>query len=614
MSKKTKKAMRKLNHTKTKLEKAESKLHKVQDKVPEKNPTNKGHTRSVRFSQSENSEVKKANKQAMKKGQSKLQHKEQKSKLSFDVDRPKNSENLKGKAKNSENLKGRPNKLEDLKKPNSNLVHSVKSLPKNQVVRKFHSEVEKSENENIGIRSVHSSIKTAEFTGTKVSQIRRHQKLKPYRKLAKTEQKTTKARINHEYSKLKAENPSIKSNPISNYQQKRAIKKQYAKTYRSSYKSTGKTIKNTAKKGADIVTKTVTTVAKNPKVIVFLLIAMFIVFVVVSVSSSVSTFLQGAVNSVVTSSYTSEDEELLKVEENYKNLENALQQKVNNIESDYPGYDEYNYNLAEIGHNPHALAAYLTALLQYYTADEVNGELQRLFELQYKLTISETIEIRYRTETRTDSWTDSEGNSHSDTYTVEVPYEYYILNVTLTNTSIDMLAPQLLNEEQLELYRILRQTKGNKPNLFPDSMENSVPPINYQVPGDALTDPEFAALIQEAEKYLGYPYTWGGSSPSTSFDCSGFVYWVLNQSGNANFSRTTAQGIFNQCAVVSPSEAKPGDLIFFQGTYSTTETVTHIGIYVGDGMMIHAGDPIGYANVNSSFWSSHFYAYGRIGN
>ncbi len=614
MSNKTKKAIRKLNGKKSKLGKAENKLHKVQDKVPEKNPTNKGHTRSEGFSQSENSEVKKANKKVVKQGKSKLQHKEQKSKLSFDEERPKNSENLKGKAKNSENLKGRPNKLEDLKKPTSNLVHSVKSLPKNQVVRKFHSEVEKSENDNIGIKSVHSSVKTAEFTGTKASQIRRHQKLKPYRKLAKTEQKATKARINYEFEKKVSENPSIKSNAISKYQQKRAIKKQYAKTYRSTYKTTGKTIKNTAKKGTDVVGKVVTTVAKNPKVMVVLLIAIFVVIIISTVSTSVSTFMQGVLNSAVSSSYTSEDEELVKVEGNYKNLENALQQKINNIESDYPGYDEYNYNLAEIGHNPHALASYLTALLQYYNASGVNGELQKLFELQYKFSISETIEIRYREETRTDSWTDDEGNEHSDTYTVQVPYEYYILDITLTNTSIDMLAPQLLNEEQLELYRILRQTKGNKPDLFPDSMETSVPPINYQVTGDALTDPEFAALIQEAEKYLGYPYTWGGSSPSTSFDCSGFVYWVLNQSGNANFGRTTAQGIFNQCAVVSPSEVKPGDLIFFQGTYSTTETVTHIGIYVGDGMMIHAGDPIGYANVNSSFWSSHFYAYGRIGN
>ncbi len=594
MSNKTKKAIRKLNSKKSKLGKAENKLHKVQDNVHE---------------------VKKANKKVVKQGKSKLQHKEQKSKLSFYEDRPKNSENLKGKAKNSENLKGRPNKLEDLKKPNSNLVHSVKSLPKNQVVRKFHSEVEKSENDNIGIKSVHSSIKTAEFTGAKVSQIRRHQKLKPNRKLAKMEQKATKARINYEFEKKVSENPSIiKSNAISKYQQKRAIKKQYAKIYRSTYKTTGKTIKNTAKKGADVVGKVVTTVAKNPKVMVVLLIAIFVVIIISTVSTSVSTFMQGILNSAISSSYTSEDEELVKVEENYKNLENALQQKVNNIESEYPGYDEYNYNLAEIGHNPHALASYLTALLQYYNASEVNGELQRLFELQYKLSISETIEIRYRTETRTDSWTDSEGNHHSDTYTVEVPYEYYILNVTLTNTSIDMLAPQLLNDEQLELYRILSQTKGNKNDLFPDSMETSVPPINCQVPGDALTDPEFAALIQEAEKYLGYPYQWGGSSPSTSFDCSGFVYWVLNQSGNANFGRTTAQGIFNQCAVVSPSEAKPGDLIFFQGTYSTTETVTHIGIYVGDGMMIHAGDPIGYASVNSSFWSSHLYSYGRIEN
>ncbi|MFV0520474.1 MAG: C40 family peptidase [Lachnospirales bacterium] len=608
MSKGQKKRLRKKAN---KLEKTENKLFKAQDKVPEKKKADKKAKRQVTKKRSRNQDNNSYN-QASDKQSSKLQHKEYKSKLSFESDRPKNSENLKGKSKNSENLKGRANKLEDLNKPTSMPVDLVKSQPKKQLVYRFHKEMEKSEDENLGVKTVHSTEKTAEFTGGKISMIRKHQKQKPYKRLAKTEKKATTAKINYEYEKKLAENPQLKSNPLSKFNQKRAIKKEYAKTYRSTYKNVGTTVKNTAKKGADFTTKTITAVTKNPKVMVVLLILMFVVLVVTSVSSTVSTVMDGVINSVVSSSYTSEDEELIKVEENYIELENDLQEKVNNIESDYPGYDEYRYNLAEIGHNPHALAAYLTALLQYYKADEVNDELESLFGLQYKLTIEEEVEIRYRTETRTDTWTDSEGNSHSDTYTVEVPYEYYILNVTLTNTSIDMLAPTLLTEDQLELYRILRQTKGNKPDLFPDNMESNVPPVDYQIPGDALTDPEFAALIQEAEKYLGFPYVWGGSSPSTSFDCSGFVCWVLNQTGTANIGRTTAQGIFNQCAVVSPSEAKPGDIIFFQGTYSTTETVTHVGIYVGDGMMIHCGDPIGYASINSSFWSSHFYAFGRL--
>ncbi len=383
-----------------------------------------------------------------------------------------------------------------------------------------------------------------------------------------------------------AQSSEIKSNPISKYQQKRAIKKKYAKTYRTRYKSARTTIKVTAKKSADFVTKTVAVVAKNPKVIVIILIAMFLVFIISSVSSSIATFTQGVLNSFVSSSYTSEDEELLKIESKYVGFEDKLQEKINNIENDYPGYDEYRYNLAEIGHNPHDLASYLTVLYQYFIESEVTSELEKLFDLQYDLSIMETVETRYKTETRTKTWTDEDGNTYTDTYTVQVPYDYKILNVTLENKSIDAIASQKFNDEQLELYYVYKETKGNKPDLFPDNMESNIPPLDYKVPGNALTDPEFAALIQEAEKYIGMPYTWGG--------------------------RTTAQGIFNQSAVVSPSEAKPGDIIFFQGTYNTSDIVTHVGIYVGDGMMVHAGDPIGYANINSNFWSSHFYAFGRL--
>ena len=244
----------------------------------------------------------------------------------------------------------------------------------------------------------------------------------------------------------------------------------------------------------------------------------------------------------------------------------------------------------------------------------MQAELRNLFDQQYTLTIREEVQVRYRTETHTDTWTDEDGNSHSDTYTVEVPYDYYILHITLKNKDISILAESQLTVQQYEMFGVYMETQGNKPYLFEGNIyvHNKGEYTDYDIPPDALTDPAFASLIREAEKYLGYPYVWGGSSPSTSFDCSGFVTWVLNQSGVYPMSRTTAQGIFNQSAKIPPSEARPGDIIFFTGTYASSGAVSHVGIYVGNGMMIHAGNPIQYASVNTPYWTEHFYAYGRL--
>ncbi len=601
---------RKLKMARSKLEKAEEQLSNAQNKV------------------------------YRKKGKSQLLHKEKpKSKLSFDEERAKPSEKLKDKVKPSQKLIDKNtfgDKMIELPKHETKFIRATRQ----QLRQGLHSEINKNEDDNVGVEATQSAEKAIEFTGNKVSEIRNYQKFKPYKKLVKAENKALKARVNYVYEKI-SEKPinSVKSesirnsqtqnfnsssklkfqkgentqsNPLSKFQQKRQIKKQYANVYRNSYKNTSNVFKSTTKKGFDVVKKVVVAVAKDPKALVVILIAAFLVFIIVGVVSSVSTIMEGTLNSLVSTSYTSEDEELLKVEESYLSMEVQLQKRIDNIESEYPGYDEYRYNLAEIGHDPHELASYFTALLQYYTAEEISAQLAELFNLQYVLTITPVTEIRYRTETRYSSWTDSNGVSHSYSYTVEVPYEYHILNVSLENNAIDILATRLLSDEQLEMYDIYRETKGNKPDLFGEYNESNSPPINYQVPGDALTDPEFAALIQEAEKYLGYEYVWGGSSPETSFDCSGFVCWVLNQSGNANIGRTNAQGIFNQCGVVSSSEVQPGDLVFFEGTYSSSNTVTHIGIYVGNGMMIHAGNPIGYANINSSYWAEHFYSFGRL--
>ena len=287
-------------------------------------------------------------------------------------------------------------------------------------------------------------------------------------------------------------------------------------------------------------------------------------------------------------------------------LENELAQTVANIESTHPGYDEYRYSVDEIGHNPYELASYLSAKYHVYFREQVQDELREIFEAQYELTLTEEVEIRYRTETSTDPET-------GETTTEEVPYEYYILNVTLTNKTLPAVILPRLNEQQREIYTVMQQLKGNKPYLWEgiyNGGEDTGP--SYEIPGEALDDPAFAALMEEATKYIGWPYVWGGSSPSTSFDCSGFVCWVYTASGVHNLPRTTAQGIYNQCAIISPSEAKPGDIIFFTGTYDSPGPVSHVGIYVGDGMMLHCGSPIQYANINSSYWQTHFYAFGRL--
>ncbi|WP_243447833.1 C40 family peptidase [Clostridium tetani] len=414
------------------------------------------------------------------------------------------------------------------------------------------------------------------------------------------------------------DNPKANTNPVSRWQQKRAIKKEYMVTRSGKgAKTTQRTVQNTKKvtgKVAGATEKISKFVVKNHKAILIILGIGVVLMLLMGVISSCSLMLEGGLQSIVGTSYTSEDEDIIAVDNDYAELEKELQREIDNIEREYLGYDEYQYHLDEIGHNPFTLASYLTAKLQVYTKSEVQAELKALFDEQYTLTTHEEVQVRYRTETRTDTWTDSDGNTHSDTYTVEVPYDYYILHVTLKNKDISIIAPNNLTAEQYEMFGVYMETQGNKPYLFDGNIyvPSNGEYTDYDIPPDALTDPDFAALIKEAEKYLGYPYVWGGSSPSTSFDCSGFVCWVLNQSGVYNIGRTTAQGIFNQCAKIPPSEARPGDIIFFTGTYASSGAVSHVGIYVGNGMMIHCGNPIQYASVNTPYWTQHFYAYGRL--
>ena len=505
------------------------------------------------------------------------------------------------------------------KPPNGKLHHNPAERPIREIKSYVHGKVGEVEKDNSGVEGAHKSEKLAEKAGgyasRKLKEGYRSHKLKPYRKAAKAEAASKKADTNYLYHKTLKENPELASNPLSRFHQKQQIKKQYAKDLRAAQKagkSAGKTAKSTRKatqKAGEATKKTTDFIARHWKGILTVGVFLLLIVMIFTGLSSCAAIIQGGVSSIVGTSYTAEDEAIRQVEADYKELESGLREEIADIETDYPDYDEYQYHLDEIGHDPFALASYLTAKLYDYTREEAQAEIQALFEKQYTLTLREEIQTRYRTETTTDPET-------GETTTEEIPYDYYILHVTLTNKNIETLAGELLTPEQKEMFDIYMETKGNKPDVFGEDYATGTPGggeyTDYEIPPEALSDERFAAMIAEAEKYLGYPYVWGGSSPSTSFDCSGFVCWVINHSGVGSVGRTTAQGIFNYTTPIAPSEAKPGDIIFFMGTYDSGSAVSHVGIYVGNGMMIHCGNPISYASVNTPYWQSHFYAYGRL--
>ena len=508
------------------------------------------------------------------------------------------------------------------KPPNGKLHHNPADRPVREIKNYVHGKVGEVEKDNSGVEGAHKSEKAAERAGRyarrKLKEGYRSHKLKPYRAAAKAEAASQKADTNYLYHKTLKENPELAGNPLSRFHQKQQIKRQYAKDLRAAQKAgktAGKTAgaaKNTRKaagKAGEATKKTTDFIARHWKGILTVGVFLLLIVMIFTGLSSCAAIIQGGVSSIVGTSYTAEDEAIRQVEADYKELESGLREEIADIETDYPDYDEYQYHLDEIGHNPFALASYLTAKLYDYTREEAQAEIQALFEKQYTLSLREEIQTRYRTENTTDPET-------GETTTEEVPYDYYILHVTLTNKNIETLAGELLTPEQKEMFGVYMETKGNKPDVFGDDYATGTPGsgeyTDYEIPPEALSDERFAAMIAEAEKYLGYPYVWGGSSPSTSFDCSGFVCWVINQSGVGSVGRTTAQGIFNHTTPIAPSEAKPGDIIFFTGTYDSGSAVSHVGIYAGNGMMIHCGNPISYTSVNTPYWQSHFYSYGRL--
>ena len=418
------------------------------------------------------------------------------------------------------------------------------------------------------------------------------------------------------------------SNAFSRWRQKQAIKKEYAAA--KAGKSTGdaagaaagagKAAGGASAKGAgkaaretkNVMEKMAEFVSSHGHMILMLGGLLLTIMVVASAMGSCSAFFQSSTNLVVGTSYTADDADIIGAEEDYKELEAELQARIDNIEDEYDGYDEYRIHSDQIGHDPYELASYLTIVFQSYKRDQVQDTLQELFDSQYELIIEEIVEIRTREVEH--SSTDPE-TGEEDTWTETEEYEYYILDVTLRNNGLGKVITEAgLTEDEMSRYAVLMQTYGNRKEVFGDNpyavaVEDV---LHYDIPGEALTDEKFRRMIAEGEKYLGYPYVWGGSSPSTSFDCSGFVSWVVNHSGNGwSVGRQTAEGLRNCCSIIQRSEAKPGDLIFFKGTYNTSGA-SHVGIYVGDGMMLHCGKPIQYASCETSYWQSHFYCFGRL--
>jgi len=498
------------------------------------------------------------------------------------------------------------------------------------ITSKAHQAVSEYEDDNVGVQSAQEMTKAVESTAYTVDHAVYSHKLKAHAKADKLVEKSDKANVDALYEKFKKDNPDVGSNPFSQWQQKKAIKKEYAaakagkntaSTTASASKGAGKATGKAAQ-GAKNITEKVTEFATTHSKAILLVLAGGLLFMIIcSMFSSCTAMFQGGAQVVLGTSFTAEDEDIIGADNDYKALEAALRSKINNIERTHSGYDEYRYDLDEINHNPYELAAYLTVIFEDYTRSEVQGTLQSLFDQQYELTLTEEVEIRTRTETRTGTttWTDPEtGETYEEEYEyeVEVEYEYYILNVKLENKGLNrVIGSSGMSEDEMERYAVLLQTNGNRPDIFGDDIYAVTGEYtDYDIPGEALTDTRFANMIREAEKYLGYPYVWGGSSPSTSFDCSGFVSYVINNCGNGwSVGRLTANGLMGVCDIIPRSSAKPGDLIFFQGTYDTSGA-SHVGIYVGDGMMIHCGNPISYASIESSYWQSHFYCFGRIRN
>ena len=502
------------------------------------------------------------------------------------------------------------------KKP-GNLAADALSAKAHQSVRNA------DQDNNSGVEAAHFTEGSAEGAARAGSRFQYGRKLRQYKKLERLEKKADKDAVDSIFAERMKSDPQAGSNFFSRWRQKQAIKKEYAaaKAGAAAAENTAAGTAKAAQGTASMTEKAFQFVQSHSHIIIGIAAVGLLVLVIAGSVSSCSVLINGGGNVVLGTSYTAEDEDLKGVETDYTKLEDKLRKQIDRIETDHPGYDEYRYNLAEIGHNPYELASLLTVEFENYTRSQVQARLQSIFEAQYELKLEEKVEIRTRKETRVGyRYNPITGTGHTYTYQVTVQYEYKILNVTLLNRGVDYVARNSgLTDDQLQRYEVTLECRGNRDDLFagiafatPDGTGSSGEYQDYDIPGEALTDEKFRKMITEAEKYLGYPYVWGGSSPSTSFDCSGFVSWVINHCGNGwNVGRQTANGLMGKCDIIPKSEAKPGDLIFFQKTYNTSGA-SHVGIYVGNGMMIHCGSPISYASIETSYWRQHYYCMGRI--
>ena len=502
------------------------------------------------------------------------------------------------------------------KKP-GNLAADALSAKAHQSVRNA------DQDNNSGVDAAHFTEGSAEGAARAGSRFQYGRKLRQYKKLERLEKKADKDAVDSIFAERMKSDPQAGSNFFSRWRQKQAIKKEYAaaKAGAAAAENTAAGTAKAAQGTASMTEKAFQFVQSHSHIIIGIAAVGLLVLVIAGSVSSCSVLINGGGNVVLGTSYTAEDEDLKGVETDYTKLEDKLRKQIDRIETDHPGYDEYRYNLAEIGHNPYELASLLTVEFENYTRSQVQARLQSIFDAQYELKLEEKVEIRTRKETRVGySYNPITGTGHTYTYQVTVQYEYKILNVTLLNRGVDYVARNSgLTDDQLQRYEVTLECRGNRDDLFagiafatPDGAGSSGEYQDYDIPGEALTDEKFRKMITEAEKYLGYPYVWGGSSPSTSFDCSGFVSWVINHCGNGwNVGRQTANGLMGKCDIIPKSEAKPGDLIFFQKTYNTSGA-SHVGIYVGNGMMIHCGNPISYASIETNYWRQHYYCMGRI--
>ena len=504
--------------------------------------------------------------------------------------------------------------FEKVEKHPPKLKPNPASRPVQEAGLYLHGKIHEVEQENVGVESGHKAEELAERqAGKALRNARRRHKLKPYRAAAKAERKSMAANAEFVYQKSLRDNPELAqavSNPISRLWQKQHIKREYAKAARAAGRSaagSAKTTASAARKAAEKGKQAASLVARHWKGALLIGGVGLLLMLIMGGLQSCTAMFGSAGTGLAATSYLSEDSDMLGAEAAYAGMEADLQYELDHYETLHPGHDEYRFELDEIGHDPYVLTSILSALHNgVFTLEEVQGDLAMLFEQQYTLTERVEVEIRYRTVTHTDS----DGNEYEE----EVPYRYSICYVTLKNADLSHLPVYLMSEKQLSLYAAYMQTLGNRQDLFPSgSYPNASTvkePTYYEIPPEALKDEAFAAMIAEAEKYVGFPYVWGGSSPSTSFDCSGFISWVVNHSG-WNVGRQTAQGLYSLCTPVSPEQARPGDLVFFVGTYDTAG-MSHVGLYVGNSVMLHCGNPISYTNLNSSYWQQHFYCYGRL--